>query len=197
MSYAGLSLSLVPIAFELPMLAYLGYMPDINMSSCVSIPPGDLQNWTRSRNYGYQCRYSKTCQGDHLSQKTTCPRRPPVPEDHLSQKTTCPRRPPVPEDHLSQKTTCPRRPPVPEDHLSQKTTCPRRPPVPEDHLSQKTTCPRRPPVPEDHLSQTTTAARTKGCFSSQMTLAKETTCLQRPHFEGPLSGGLRQVSLYI
>ena len=34
-------------------------------------------------------------------------------------------------------------------------------------------------------------------ISSQMTLDKETTWQQRPHFEGPLSGRLRHVSLYL
>ena len=54
-----------------------------------------------------------------------------------------------------------------------------------DHSDKATICPRRPlqPGPRDAMS-------------SQMTLDMETTWLQRPHFEGPLSGLLRQVSLY-
>ena len=48
---------------------------------------------------------------------------------------------------------------------------------------------RRPPVPEDHCSQ-----EPRDAISSHMTLDKEITLLQRPHFEGPLSSRLRQVS---
>ena len=58
-----------------------------------------------------------------------------------------------------------------------------------DQSDKVTACPRRP----------CTAARTKGCNfqSNGMELDKETTWLQRPHFEGPLSGRHTQVSLYI
>ena len=54
-----------------------------------------------------------------------------------------------------------------------------------DHSDKAITCPRRPlkPGPRDAIS-------------SQMNLDKETTLWLRPPFEGPLSGRLRQVSLY-
>ena len=70
------------------------------------------------------------------------------------------------------------------DHSHQATTQIKRPLRSSDHSDQATTCPRGPLQPGPRVVN-----------FSQMTLDKQTTCTQRPRFEGPLSDRARQVSL--
>ena len=124
--------------------------------------------------------------------ETTCSKRPlqPGPRHAISSQMT-----------LDKETTCSKRPlqPGPRHAISsqmtldKETTCSKRPlqPGPRHAISsqmtldKETTCSKRPLQPG-----------ARHAISSQMTLDKETTWQQRPHFEGLLSGCLRQVSLY-